>query len=164
MRLYLKAKSKNKIGYTPDWLRIIFVENRHKMELTLEIMGSIGYQEREFDCCCKGELRPWALFDRETGEEIDYDNFTDEELAVAMPRKKVGTILLNAESFEVGVWPIDERQETLDAASLDVFSEGHGKVLFFDGENEIEKEFEFSADYENAFLYTKDDSDELLQE
>ena len=81
-----------------------------------------------------------------------------------MPRKKVGTILLNAESFKVGVWPIDEKQEILDAASLDVFSEGCGKVLFFDGENDVEKEFEFSVDYENAFLYTKDDSDELLKE
>ena len=41
MRLYLEAKSKNNIGYTPDWIKIDYEENGILYTLTLDLQGDI---------------------------------------------------------------------------------------------------------------------------
>ena len=41
MRLYLSAKSKLNIGYTPDWLKVTYEQDGKDFELTLDIQGDM---------------------------------------------------------------------------------------------------------------------------
>ena len=46
MRLYLTAKTKYNIGYTPDWIQITIPKPEkpeHTLSLTMDIHGEIGY-------------------------------------------------------------------------------------------------------------------------
>ena len=55
MRLYLDAESKNNIGYTPDWLKVSYKENRQDYELVLDIQAWIDYDSKRLSCRCKGD-------------------------------------------------------------------------------------------------------------
>lgn len=108
MRLYLDAKSKDNIGYTPDWIQITYDENGHQLELTLDIHGWIDYDRSCLSCRCKGELVPWTLVDLEDGDEVDLSEMTEEEIEEKYPDDKLFEIFAKGYDILVGVYPVDD--------------------------------------------------------
>lgn len=149
MRLYLKAKSKNKIGYTPDWLEITFEDKGKQKELIFDIQGEIGYDEDSINCHCKVDLIPWVLCNCETGRKIGLWNMTDEEVENILPNKKIAQIISEGNSFRVGIFPVTngdcDEEEVLKLAKNDVVYDGEGFLEMFVGEKCYEKEFEFET-------------------
>ena len=147
MRLYLYAESKHNIGYTPDWLKVTYEENGELLELTLDIRGSIDYKKERLSCRCKGELIPWVLWNCETGDEIDLSLLTEEELEMAFPNRRIAEIVCNSKTYKIGVYPVDDSDETFDLVESDVLSDCEAFFeMYVDEDNYYEKEFEFEAE------------------
>ena len=151
MRLYLSAESKNKVGYTPDWLKVSFYENGERMELTLDIQGDIDYDEECLSCRCKGELIPWVLYNCETGEEIDLYSLTDERVEDMFPDERVAKIICESEDYEIGIYPVTngdcDDKEIFKRAENDILSGCKGSFeMFIDDENYSLKDFEFETE------------------
>lgn len=150
MRLYLNAGSKNKVGYTPDWLRVSFYENGERMELTLDIQGDIGYDDKCLSCRCKGDLIPWVLYDCENGDEIDLYSMTDEQIEKIFPDERVAKIICDGSDHRIGIYPVTngdcEDEEIFEMAEDDDVSDGKGSFeMLVDGEY-YHKEFEFETE------------------
>lgn len=150
MRLYLEAKSKNNVGYTPDWLRVGFDENCVRMELTLDIQGEIDYDENCLSCRCKGDLIPWVLQNCESGEEVDLYSMTDEQIEKMFPDEKVAKIICGSKYYEIGIYPVTngdcDDEEVFEKAKNDYVSGGKGSFeMFVDGENYY-MEFKFETE------------------
>ena len=147
MRLYLYAESKNNIGYIPDWLKVTYEENGELMELTLDIQGWTDYDRDTLSCRCKGDLIPWVLLNCETGDEIDLYSITEEALEIAFPHKRIAEIVCNSKTYRIGVYPVDDSDETWEVVENDVLSdcEGHFEI-HVDEDHYYEKDFEFEAE------------------
>ena len=147
MRLYLNARSKNNIGYVPDWLKVCYKENGQELELALDIQGEISYEKNGLDCRCKGDLVPWTLFNMENGEEINYDEMSEEEVDKLLPIKKIADILQTGTDFRIGIYPADcSHCNVWESAKEDVLSDCKGTCMLYDGENEYEINFVFEAE------------------
>ena len=146
MRLYLSAESKNNIGYTPDWLKVTYEENGQVLELTLDIQGSIDYDRETLSCRCKGDLIPWVLYNCETGDEIDLYELSNEECDTMFPVERIAEIVCNSETYEIGVYPVDDSDETFDLAESDVLSDCEAFFEMYDGNRDYEKEFKFDTE------------------
>ena len=147
MRLYLSADSQQKIGYTPDWLKVRFTENGNEFELTLDVYGDIEYSGNTLYCRCKGELIPWALFDLNTGDETDLSTLSIDELERIWPDKKIAEAICNGRSYEVGVYPAYDNDETFELAEKDVLTNCEGRVeIYIDEDNYFTKDFEFDVE------------------
>lgn len=124
MRLYLNSKSERKLGYTPDWIKIFyFNEKDEEMELTLDIRGDIDYEKDGLDCRVKGELVPWVLINCETGEETDLE--ADKDVAAEFTDERVFELFKNSLTYRVGVYPVDD---STNAWEDDVFTEREGTL------------------------------------
>lgn len=146
MRLYLSAESKNNIGYTPDWLKVTYKENGELLELTLDIRGSIDYKKEKLSCRCKGELIPWVLYNCETGDEIDLSLVTEEALEIAFPDKRIAEIVCKSETYEIGIYPVDDNDEIWELAESDMLSDCEALLeMYVDEDHYYEKDFEFEA-------------------
>ncbi len=150
MRLYLNAESKNKVGYTPDWLKVTFYENGKQMELTLDIQGDIDYDKDCLSCRCKGDLIPWVLYNCESGDEINLYSMNDEQIEKIFPDERVAKIICEGEDYEIGIYPVTNGdcydEEIFDMAEDDDVSDGKGFFeMFIDGKC-YEKEFEFETE------------------
>lgn len=150
MRLYLEAESKNRVGYTPDWLEVTFYENGKQMELTLDIQGDIGYDDKCLSCRCKGDLIPWVLYDCENGDEVDLYSMTDEQIEKMFPDERVAKIICEGSDYRIGIHPVTngdcDDEEIFDVAKDDEVSDGKGSFeMFVDGEY-YHKEFEFETE------------------
>ena len=150
MRLSLNAESKNKVGYTPDWLRVSFDANGHRMELTLDIQGEIGYDEHTLYCSCKGDLIPWVLCDCETGDEVDLYSLTDEQVEDMFADERIAKIICDSEDYEIGIYPVTyldcDEEEIFQRAKDDSLGNCEGFFeMFVDGQW-YEKEFKFETD------------------
>ena len=147
MRLYLSAESKNKITYTPDWLKVTYEEDGKMYDLVLDIQGSIDYQKEKLSCCCKGDLIPWVLWNCETGEEIDLSLLIEEECEIAFPNKRIAEIVCNSETYEIGIYPVDDSDEIWDLAENDVLSDCEAYFeMYVDEDHYYEKEFKFDTE------------------
>lgn len=150
MRLYLNGESKNKVGYTPDWLRVSFMKNGERMELTLDIQGDIGYDENCLSCRCKGELIPWVLSNCESGDEVDLYSMTDEEVNALFPDERVAKIICESEDYEIGIYPVTNGdcndEEIFERAEDDEVSNCKGSFEMFVDDQCYEKEFEFETE------------------
>jgi len=147
MRLYLNAKSKNNIGYTPDWLKVSYVEDRQNFELTLDIHGDIDYDPNSLDCRCKGELILWVLYNNTNGSEIDLYDLSEEEVDEMFPIKRIAELLQMGTEFIVGIYPVNDSEENLKLCNEDTFSDCIGICELYDGENDYEIRFEFETEY-----------------
>lgn len=145
MRLYLNAESKNKIGYTPDWLKVSYKENEQNMELTLDIQGEIDYDTDCLSCRCKGDLIPWVLNNCENGDEIDLYDMPTEKVDEMFPIKKIAEILQGGTNFVIGVYPPNDRH--LESAGEDILSNCTGLCELYDGENDYKIRFEFETEF-----------------
>ena len=150
MRLYLNAESKNKVGYTPDWLRVSFYENGERMELTLDIQGDIGYDKDCLSCRCKGDLIPWVLYNCESGDEVDLYSLTEKEVEAIFPDERVAKIICESEDYEIGIYPVTngdcDDDEIFEMAEDDDVSDCKGCFeMYVDGEH-YRKEFEFEIE------------------
>ena len=115
MRLYLNAKSKNKIGYTPDWLKVTYTnEKGEDIELTLDIQGFTDYHTDGLHCRVKGELLPWTTYDLETGEEVDLS--TIENIEDVYSIDYLLDILENGMNHTIGIFPADTSEEGIAVA------------------------------------------------
>lgn len=124
MRLYLDSKSEKKVGYTPDWIKIFyFNEKGEEMELTLDIHGEIEYKDDSLDCRVKGEFVPWVLTNCETGEEIDFE--ANEEAAAEFTDERVFELFKASKNYTLGVYPVDD---STNAWEDDVFTEREGTL------------------------------------
>lgn len=131
MRLYLDSETTKNIGYTPDWIKIFyFNEKEEEVELTLDIRGEIDYENDGLDCRVKGELVPWVLYNCETGEEIDLE--ADEEAAAEFTDEKVFELFKNSDGYTLGIYPVDDSTNDWED---DVFTEREGTLeVCIDGE------------------------------
>lgn len=145
MILYLSAESKNKIGYTPDWLKVMYEE---KYDLVLDIQGWIDYDRDALSCRCKGDLIPWVLWNLETGDEIDLSSMDEEEVEAMFPDKRIAEIICNSDTFEVGVYPVDDSDENWELVKNDVFSDCQGSVEIYIGDEDCyyTKDFKFDVE------------------
>ena len=151
MRLYLSAESQNKVGYTPDWLKVSFYENGERMELTLDIQGDIDYDKYCLSCRCKGELIPWVLYNCETGDEIDLYSLKDERVEDIFPDERVAKIICESEDYEIGIYPVTngdcDDKEIFKSAEEDSVSNCKGSFeMFIDDEKYYQKDFEFETE------------------
>ena len=150
MRLYLEAESKNKVGYTPDWLEVTFYENGKQMELTLDIQGDIGYDDKCLSCRCKGDLIPWVLYDCENGDEIDLYSMNDEQIEKMFPNEKVAKIICEGSDHRIGIYPVTngdcDDEEIFNTAENDEISNCKGLFEMFINDKCYEKEFEFETE------------------
>lgn len=141
MRLYLNAKSKNGIGYTPDWLQVRF----DNYELILDIQGAIDYDKETLDCRCKGELIPWTLLNLETGDETDLWELPKEKIEEMFPEKRIAEIVCDSKDYRIGVYPVDD--DIFEEALMDVLSDGNGLFeMFIDENHYYTKEFKFDTE------------------
>lgn len=144
MKLYLDAKSKNNIGYTPDWLKIDYEENDCCYTLTLDIQGDIDYDKNTLSCRCKGDLIPWVLDDNENGDEYDLSEVDEDELESIMPFEKIISIIENGTNYTVGIYPVFEKD--FDLAEDDELSDCHGSINIYHYGKEIKKDFVFETE------------------
>lgn len=140
MRLGAIAESKKKLGYLVDWLKVSFTENGIDKELTLDVNGSIEYNEDKLDCCCKGQLVPWML--STSDEELDYSAMNEEELSAMFPESKILEIIRKGTNFILGIYPVDD---TVDLDDEEI-SKGYGFCEIYDGNKFCEAAFEFYAE------------------
>ena len=150
MRLYLNAESKNKVGYTPDWLRVSFYENGERIELTLDIQGVTDYDDDCLSCRCKGDLLPWVLYNCESGKEIDLYSLTEKEIDDILPDEKVAKIICESEDYEIGIYPVTNgdcnEEEVFERAKDDKVSNGEGSFEMFVDDKYYYKDFEFETE------------------
>lgn len=142
MRLYLNAKSKNKIGYTPDWLKVTYTnEKGEDIELTLDIQGFTDYHTDCLNCRTKGELLPWVTYDLETGEETELHGI--ENIEMLYPEDRLLDIIENGMNHTIGVFPADTSEEGIAAAEeVDGEDLGYGEAKLMWGERTVEFTFE----------------------
>lgn len=150
MRLYLNAESKNKVGYTPDWLRVSFYENGERMELTLDIQGDIDYDENCLSCRCKGELLLWVLYNCESGDEVDLNSLSDKEIDAIFPDERVAKIICESEDYEIGIYPVtngdSDDEEVFRKAEDDSLTNCKGSFEMFVDDEHYYKDFEFETE------------------
>ena len=144
MRLYLEAKSENNVGYTPDWIKVLYKERKAEYELTLDIQGNIDYDPTSLSCLCKGDLIPWVLFNTDTGEEEDLSELTNEELEERFPVKKLVKIFKKGIDFCVGIYPV-----RYDEFTDDTLKKGIGTVELYLSEEDkfYTRRFEFDTEF-----------------
>ena len=147
MRLYLSAKSKLNIGYTPDWLKVTYEQDGKDFELTLDIQGEIGYSPDSLDCRCKGELIPWVLYDLETGDETDLYSLSNEEVESIFPDIKIAEILCNNDNCNIGIYPVCDTDEVFFWAENDDLTDCEGSFeMYIDEEHQYAKDFVFETE------------------
>lgn len=147
MRLYLDAESKQKIGYTPDWLRVQFNQDGKEFALTLDIQGDIDYFTDTLSCRCKGDLIPWVLYDLETGDETDLSTLSADEIESIWPDERVAEIIRNSNCYEIGIYPVDDNEEIFELAEEDDLTNCEGRVeIYIDEDNYFTKDFEFDVE------------------
>lgn len=143
MRLYLDAKSKNNVGYTPDWLKVEFEKDGEVCSLVLDIQGDDDYDNTRLSCRVKGELIPWVLWN-EDGDEINLYEWSQEDVDAMFSDEQVAQIICNSEYFEIGIYPTDDNFEK---AEDDILSECNGLVeIYIDEDHYYSKEFEFETE------------------
>ena len=142
MRLYLNAKSKNNIGYTPDWLKVTYTnEKGEDIELTLDIQGFTDYHTDGLNCRTKGELLPWTTYDLETGEETDLSSIENIEEIYSVDY--LIDIIENGDDHIIGVFPADTSEEGIEAAEdVDGYDLGYGEAELIWGERTVYFKFE----------------------
>jgi hypothetical protein len=147
MRLYLSAKSKLNIGYTPDWLKVTYEQDGKDFELTLDIQGEIGYSPDSLDCRCKGELIPWVVYDLETGNEVDLYSQSDKFIEMFFPDKKIAEIVCNSDNYEIGIYPVCDTDEVFAWAEDDDLTDCEGRFeMYIDEEHQYAKDFKFETE------------------
>ena len=147
MRLYLSAKSKLNIGYTPDWLKVTYEQDGKDFELTLDLQGITDYSSDTLDCRFKGELIPWVLYDLETGDEVDLYSQSDEFITMFFPDKKIAEIIYNSENYDIGIYPICDTDEGFALAADDRLTECEGSFeMYIDEEHQYAKDFKFETE------------------
>lgn len=147
MRLYLEGKSKNKIGYTPDWIRLAYEEDNKYCEITFDIFGDIDYSPRKLSCRCKGKLEPWVLWMGDE-EEINFEERPDFRELYTL--QKIKEIFDKATDFCVGIYPCseDDDDEIWSLADNDELTGCKGvlSLCISEDDNCYEKEFEFEVE------------------
>ena len=139
MRLYLGAKSKNGIGYTPDWLKVTYTNKKGEdIELTLDIQGWIDFQTDGLYCRVKGELLPWTTCDLETGDEVDLSEIENIEEIYSVD--ELLNIIQSGRDHRIGIFPVDTSDDGIAAAEEDEVENGEAELMW--GEREIGFKFE----------------------
>lgn len=150
MSLYFIAKSKNKIGYTVDWLKVTYTENKKTYELTLDLQGWIDYSENKLDCRCKCDLIPWTLYDCETGNEEDLYGISPRESIARFPNKKIAEIICAGTNHKIGIYPMCpydvEEEKYFALAQEDELYEHYGFFGITEDDVVYEKEFIFETE------------------
>jgi hypothetical protein len=142
MNLWLDAKSKNNIGYTPDWIQVTYMDNKKSYELTFDIRGEIAYKDDTLSCRCKGNIYPWTFWDIETGKETDLTQLSENELKVWETKENIIEIFKSGTEFIIGIYPVEHDDVTFKNAENDIVSEGKGKIQI----DEFELDFEFTTE------------------
>lgn len=147
MRLYLSAESKQNIGYTPDWLKVDYNKDGKNFTLTLDIQGEIDYDPHALSCRCKGELIPWVLYDLDEGDEINLYEMSEEEVDELLPDTTVAEIINNSETYEIGIYPVDDSDEVFELAEEDVLTNCEGCFeMYIDEDNHYNIDFKFDTE------------------
>ena len=83
----------------------------------------------------------------ETGDEIDLSSLTEEEIEIAFPDKRIAEIVCNSETYEIGLYPVDDSDEVWGLAEDDVLSDCEAYFeMYVDEDHYYEKEFQFEAE------------------
>ena len=143
MRLYLSGESQNKIGYIPDWLRFSFTRNGILQEITFDIVGEHDYEPNNLDCRCKGDLYPMLLWNCSDNEEIDFGEYSEEEIEAMFSPKEIVSMLKDGYDFRIGLITADDSEEVLSSVCSDTLTSCQATIEMYDGENEYKTTFSF---------------------
>lgn len=146
MRLYLEAKSREQITYIPDWIRVHTCENDQDLEITFDIHGECAYMKYALNSYCKGDLVPWELINKDTGENTNLWDLESEEIDSMFPITRIAKLFEHSDYYEVGVYPVNADDSTLKSAEEDVLTECKGSFEIYCGEETIAKEFIFETE------------------
>lgn len=151
MKMYIEVTSKNKIGYTPDWVKLYYAHEGKNYELTLDAMGVNDFHldGHTTKCRFKGDLVPWLIFDEDGNEKNLFD--IDQEIVEKSFSETQISELFKKSTITIGIFPTKLMMDTekddddiLEEAENDEVSEGKGKVIFnansiinFDFETEL---------------------------
>lgn len=108
MRLYLSGDSKNKIGYTPDF--IVINENHY------DIQGDIDYDSTTLSCRVKGELF--------VAKEDDYYPLDEKE-----EEKLLNLLNAKDSKFTIVIYPVDDDKENFEKVKTDVLTNCEGEII-----------------------------------
>ena len=144
-RLYLNAKSKKKVGYTPDWIKLSLPNNE---EITLDVRGEIDYDNDTLSCRVKGYLDPWVFIDSD-GEEYDLSELSEIEIAEQYPDNKICEMFKYAKEITVGIYPANDSNDNFKLAKEDILSNCSGKVeIWLADKNDNGSLFEYRFAFE----------------
>lgn len=144
MKIYLNAKSKNDITYTPDWIKISYKHNNQNMLLTLDIQGEIDYSKGGLFCRCKTEIHPWLLENLDDGTEIDLAILSADEINRIISIEELYEIIKNGNNFFVGIYPAVIEEASEDEMRSDIITDATGLITICKHDNSLlERHFEF---------------------
>lgn len=134
MKLFLKAKSKNGVGYYyNDWMTLAYHEGSKKQYLNLIHFGETRYSQKDLKCECEGELAPYMLIKSPPIHASDYEiiskhKISEEKLIEIFRRAKI--------SIDVSPIPTVDMQNPAnqELVSTDVFFNGKGLLILKNNE------------------------------
>lgn len=130
MRLNLSATSQKKIGYAPNTICIEFTDaeqNHH--ELTMDIQGTINYNESSLNAQTKGELIPWVhVLNNQT---FDLDQLSEDEREPYL--QLFNEHLKTATTITVNIYAVNDELE--EDSYEDVLTNMSGSYEYVDSKN-----------------------------
>lgn len=143
MRLYLSGDSKNKLGYTADWIKFDFKENGKDCTLTLDLNGETDYDPENLSLRCKGDVVPWEFECVDDGicEDLSTPD-ADDEFSV----QQVIDIIKKAHTFRVGLYPVygqRDEDEVMKKVESDKITDCTGRIEIWCNNELFEQDFEF---------------------
>ena len=127
MKLYLSGDSKNKVGYTPDF---IIINGNH-----YDIQGAIDYDSETLSCRVKGDLF--------VAKEDDYYPLDEKE-----EEKLFNLLKSNDSKFSIVIYPVDdsEDEENFEKVKNDILINCEGEIFIKLLGQEISKKFVFETE------------------
>lgn len=127
MRLYLSGDSKNKVGYTPDF---IIINGNH-----YDIQGAIDYDSETLNCRVKGDIF--------VAKEDDYYPLDEKE-----EEKLLNLLNSNDSKFSIVIYPVDdsEDEENFEKVKNDILINCEGEIFIKLLGQEISKKFVFETE------------------
>lgn len=139
MKLYLTAKSKKNISYTPEYIHITLTTGS---KVTLDIRGEITYSYlvNGLNCSVKGELIPRAITDVNGGRNVLH-NLTDKLIKDWFSEALVCNSFNHATEIIIEAYSAPENFDFKD----DELTDGRGTIEYVCNNETVVKGFTFKT-------------------
>lgn len=144
MELYLSAKSKKNISYTPEYIHITLPTG---IKVTLDVRGEITHSSDGLNCRVKGELIPWIITDTEGAKGVinELYKMPDELIEKWFCEALVCNSFNHAIEFMIEVYPVSENLDNTD----DELTDGRGTIEYTCNNEIVTKGFIFKTEIMN---------------